>query len=101
MPTLVSTLADTVTVPVTDRPHELTVMITVEFAESVPATTVSCTVYVPAVEKLAVVVIAAGLLKVTVPGPFATVQLTNGVHPGKQLPLALPARVADDGNEIV
>jgi hypothetical protein len=50
---------------------------------------------------LAVVVIAAGLLKETVPGPFATVQLTDGVHPGKQLPLALPASVADDDNTIV
>ena len=42
----------------------------------------------------------AELPNVTVPGPLTIAQLTVGVQPGRQSPVAAPARFADAGNVI-
>jgi len=56
---------------------------------------------VPAVENVAVVLSAAALPKVTVPGPLAMLQLTVTVQLGRQGSVTVPDRLALEGRLIV
>src|SRR5450432_1724997 len=66
-----------------------------EWPVSSPSDAASCRTYSPNAEKLACVASAAGLVKVTGPGPETVVQANVSVEPkGKPSSLAVPASAA-------
>src|SRR5262245_58997563 len=68
----------------------------------VPSLPVSRRTYVPEAEKVGVLLVEVGLLKVTVPEPLTLDQDTERVLPeGKPSSEAVPVRLAPDGSVIV
>ena len=63
--------------------------------------TANCRTYVPEVEKLAVVLNAFMLPRVTVPGPLDIDHVVVSVPDGRPSSVAVPLRFAEDGNVIV
>jgi hypothetical protein len=61
----------------------------------------NCSTNVPDVEKLAVVLNAFTLPKVTVPGPLYVDQVVMSMPDGRPSSLAVPLRFAEDGKMIV
>ena len=75
-------------------------MIVVPLADTPPPLTVSCSVYKPLVEKLAVVASAVAVLNVTVPAPRTVDQVwVRVLSAGK--PVAVPLKLAVDGRVMV
>jgi hypothetical protein len=61
----------------------------------------NCSTYVPEVEKLAVVLNAFTLPKVTVPGPLYIDHVVISMPDGRPSSVAVPLRFAEDGRVIV
>ncbi len=79
----------------------LTVMVTSLLLDRIPSDAVNRNAYVPEVEKLAVVLRALMLTKVTVPGPLNFDHVVVNVCEGRPSSVAVPFRLADEGSVIV
>ena len=77
-------------------------IVTSALVDKMPSVAVNRSTYVPASEKLAVVLSALTLPKVTVPGPLNFDHVTVSVLPtGRPSSVAVPVRVAEAGSVMV
>ena len=85
--------------PLTDV---LTMIVTSSLADKAPSLAVNRSTYVPAAEKLAVVLRALTLPKVTVPGPLTLDQVWVRVLPvGNPSSATVPLKFTEDDSAIV
>ena len=76
-------------------------MVTSLLLDRIPSDAVNRNAYVPEVEKLAVVLRALMLTKVTVPGPLNFDQVVVSVPDGRPSSVTVPLTFAEDGRVIV
>ena len=80
----------------------VTTIVTSLLANKRPSLAVSRSTYVPAAEKLAVVLSALTFPKITVPGPLNIDHITVSLLPAGRPPsVAVPVRLAEAGSVIV